>query len=41
MTTAPAGTVTAALVDAVWWVTRHALERWCERYDNTCAKVAA
>ena len=31
MTTAPAGTVTAALADAVWWVTRHALERWCER----------
>lgn len=35
MTTAPAGTVTAALADAVWWVTRHALERWCERYDAT------
>lgn len=35
------GTVTAGLVGARWWITRHALARWRERYSPIVAPELA
>jgi len=41
VTTEAASTVTASLAGARWWITRHALARWRERYAPVVAPEQA